>query len=235
MLHRAKHAFTLIELLLVVAILAVVTAIIMPNIAGMGGVRVRIGVQDTIQMARFAHNMAILHQVPIDLSFDATGAIRVTPQAKTKIAPLATATTLSLSEDPTTDLTLPDDPPATPKPSATPHKEAGVDAGELDEIATTRQNEGIIFKFLEFTDTPTTRNAITRQTGFTRSTPSSKTEEDPLNEPDLTQTEGDSFTVTFRTNGSCRPFRMQVIEPDGGKTVTIDFDFLGTGTVEAHK
>lgn len=233
--HRFKQAFTLIELILVVAILAVVTAIVMPNIGGMGGVRVRIGVQDTIQLARFAHNMAILHQVPVDLSFDSSGAIRVTPQSKTKIAPLVTATELSLGIDsPSTEEPLPDA-PATLKSSAATHKEAAVEAGELDEIATTRQNEGIVFKFLEYTDSPTTRNAITRQTGFTRTDTKDKDEDALLKEPDINEIEGDEFTVTFRTNGSCRPFRMQVIDTDGGKTVTIAFDFLGTGTVEEHK
>ncbi len=229
-LRRLKHAFTLIELLLVVAILAVVTAVIMPNVVGIGGVRARIGVQDTIQMARFAHNMAILHQVPVDLSFDSAGAIRVTPQAKTKIAPLATATEISPNGGSTGEISTEAPPPA-PKATGAGRKEAGVDVGNLDEIATTRQNEGIVFKFIEYTDTPSTKNAITRQTGFTRSE-TKASEGDAFEDPDATQTEGDSFTVTFRTNGSCRPFRMQVVDTDGGRTIGIAFDFLGTGTVE---
>ena len=70
---ESRGGFTLLELLMVIAIIGVVTAIISPRIGtAMGGGKLRIGTRSVIQTARYARAMALLHQIDVDLVFDLT-------------------------------------------------------------------------------------------------------------------------------------------------------------------
>jgi prepilin-type N-terminal cleavage/methylation domain-containing protein len=68
---RSRQAFTLIELLLVVAIIGVVTAITLPAfVASTRGNRLRAAARTVVQMGRYARSMAVLRQGDMVVTFD---------------------------------------------------------------------------------------------------------------------------------------------------------------------
>lgn len=68
---RLRQAFTLIELLLVVAIIGVVTAITLPAfVASTRGNRLRAAARTVVQMGRYARSMAVLRQGDMVVTFD---------------------------------------------------------------------------------------------------------------------------------------------------------------------
>lgn len=220
------RGFTLIELLIVIAILSVLTAVILPNFGAMGGTRVSIAVQDTIQMAKFARNMAVLNQVPIQLSFDTRGTISVKPQPRSEILPIQTETQV-LAQEPAFDL------PPEPETSQAPvTKKDGLEAGNLSQIETVRQCQGVVFGFLEYSDTAMSKKIARRNTGFSSDVRLPSEDDYDFTDPEKSDVEGEDFAIAFRSNGTCRPFKMQVKDANGGRVVTISFDVLGTGKVE---
>lgn len=72
---RSRYAFTLIELLLVLAIIGVIAAVTVPNIArSMRGSRRRTASRIVVMAGRYARSMAILQQSDVTLSFDVENA-----------------------------------------------------------------------------------------------------------------------------------------------------------------
>lgn len=66
-----KSAFTLVELLLVLAILAIVSAIVAPSFAkSMSGNRLRTSTRTIVKAGRYARSIAVLKQEPMTLVFD---------------------------------------------------------------------------------------------------------------------------------------------------------------------
>ena len=66
-----RRAFTLVELLLVILILGVVVVIAVPNItAVMGGTQSSASLRMLVQMGRYTRSMALLNQVPCELVVD---------------------------------------------------------------------------------------------------------------------------------------------------------------------
>jgi type II secretion system protein H len=69
-----RFAFTLVEMLLVLAILAIVSAIVLPSFAkSMGGNRLRTATRTIVKAGRYARSIAVLKQAPITLVFDMDG------------------------------------------------------------------------------------------------------------------------------------------------------------------
>ena len=66
-----RHAFTLIELLLVVAIISVIAAITVPSfVNSMRGNRLRTSARTVVMMGRYARSMALLKQQEMVVRFD---------------------------------------------------------------------------------------------------------------------------------------------------------------------
>ncbi len=66
-----RRGFTLLELLLVFAILGILVAVVVPNAAGMfSGGTIRTGARELAAAGRYAHSMALLNQTPVDLVVD---------------------------------------------------------------------------------------------------------------------------------------------------------------------
>lgn len=67
---RRRRAFTLVEILLVMAIIAVVSAITVPSfVRSIRGNRLRTAGRTVVAVARYARSMALLHQNEIEVAF----------------------------------------------------------------------------------------------------------------------------------------------------------------------
>ena len=86
-----RRAFTLLELVMVVAILAIVAAVVLPNVSAVtGGARSATALRSLVQMGRYARSMALLNQTPVDLVLDLDGRhLSVEPAEKSVAAPEA--------------------------------------------------------------------------------------------------------------------------------------------------
>jgi prepilin-type N-terminal cleavage/methylation domain-containing protein len=75
------RAFSLIELMLVMAIIAIVTAVTVPQLVqSMRGNRLRLAARQIVTAGRYARSMALLEQTELAFVFDvAAGSVRVEP------------------------------------------------------------------------------------------------------------------------------------------------------------
>lgn len=74
---RTKFGFTMVELLVVIVIMGVLTAIIVPSMTGADIARVRSAVRGVMQTSRYARTMAILRQQTVMLELTTDGTLRV--------------------------------------------------------------------------------------------------------------------------------------------------------------
>lgn len=74
-----KAGFTLLELLLVVAIFGILAAVVAPSVSGMvSGGTLRTAARELASIGRYAHSAALLNQAPVDLVVDlGSGTVRV--------------------------------------------------------------------------------------------------------------------------------------------------------------
>jgi len=69
-----RRAFTLVEMLLVLAIIGIITAITIPRLGGViKGSRLKSASRTVIRLGRYARSMAVLHQRPAVIVFDIDG------------------------------------------------------------------------------------------------------------------------------------------------------------------
>ena len=204
----ACRAFSLIELLLVVAILGIVTAVTLPQMSvALGGGRVRIAARTVAQSGRYARTMAILHQTERELVLDIEAKqIRVQAGGGDRAAMMEDALGLGLGRPSAPDTALDDD--------GVVRVDAGVGTVGVDtnapltgrefaeEIATEYTIEGVQLTFLGYDDTVD--------------------DGDGPGEQD----EG-SVTLRYHSNGTCRPYRVRVSEEGGGLTFVVVVDVVG--------
>ena len=86
---RRRHAFTLVEVLLVLAIIGILTLISMPYLVkSIRGNRLRVGTATVVQAGRYARSMALLGQREMRLVFDISqSSIRVEPRYEQTTVP----------------------------------------------------------------------------------------------------------------------------------------------------
>ena len=227
-----RQGFTLVELLIVMAILAATMAIIVPSFNMVSSAQVSVAAKDTLRLMRYARNMALQTQQPIRIAFapdsitvsaetDSTGLAQTAPQDED---PRSMPT---ITPRPRRDRTEPDAAPAGKK--ATPHY--AVAANGVDTIGLSKNYRGVAFAFDGFDDSLAGGRKAdgSRVSGFRRSSEKER-EETRLKEEDLRKQE--SFTITVRANGTVRPFTMRVYERDSDKTGDVlTFDFLCSGKI----
>ena len=220
-----RRGFTIVELLMVIVIIGVVSAIIAPRIgAAMSGGKLRVGARGVMQAARYAHTMALLHQIDVDLVF-----VQTPEQAKVRVeaAPVSgeradggTAGRIELAADEEGANGKGAGDSATKSPLALSpgfyaddgqygsavSSGAQLSAAELaEEIKTEIESLGCTYSFGGYTDHG--REIAAKSPGD----------------------EGE-VRVRFRSNGTCRPFYVRVSVTDDD-ALYVAFDLLGTSTV----
>lgn len=236
-----RKGFTLIELLLVIAILGATMMILMPNIGTLGGTQASLATQNAIQLMKYARNMAILNQLPIDVNFAQDGSISVSAQEVVSVATIAgDIDELSSQEDDKSNNAWDDDATTSPPVSKQSKQSEGVKGGSLDEIGITKFHPGVGYTFVEYLD-DFEEEKKTANTGF-RSQRKSQDEldeedEDKDYDSDLSlSSRTESYTATIKSNGTCRPFIIRIHDADLPESGTeIRFDLLATGKVLEHE
>jgi prepilin-type N-terminal cleavage/methylation domain-containing protein len=209
--------FTLVELLLVIVILGVLTAVVVPLVAaGSSGTRLATAARATVQAARYARTMALLNQAETMLVIDAAGGV-----IRVEAAPPGGERTAAAAA---VEGGVPAAAPAAPAGGGGQEAAAGsnrltaaaVTAGCFaDELRAEYRCPGVRFRFLGYSD---------RAGGL------------ELPAERAAGHSGDAAEVRIRygSNGLCRPFRLRVMR-DEQEWLDIAFDMTGGGKVLPHE
>ena len=133
---HSHRAFTLIELLLVLAVIGIITVVTIPNFArSMRGSRLRVATRTVVMAGRYARSMAVLRQADMAVTFD-LDAWRVAVQPLRSPAPEPAE---SESEEASED-----NGPVAAEPAPPPAPAAGEGGrGDMGEVELTRDLEGV--------------------------------------------------------------------------------------------
>lgn len=245
----ARAAFTLIELLLVIAIIGVLVAVVAPQLnVGMSGARVRTGAMAYMQASRYARTMAVLYQMETELMAETGGVMRVEArpsQAESRgpfqapadeIADAAASAVGGSRPGSVSGKTrigatgLPGPGTATktpggasslsaPKPSVFDEQ-----TPEADVTAAELAGEGNAVEAIRVERV--LDGVHIRFLGYTD-------EREDRSEMAMAD-EPESFRIRYRSNGICRPHRVRITD-DAGQTIDLSVDMLGLAVVEGEE
>jgi len=204
-----KRGFSLIELLLVVAIIGVMLAVVTPEFAGgIGGTKLQMAAQSVMHLSRYARSMAVLQQQPAYISFGSNGVLRVSTQTKT-------APVVRPSPEQTAEGALPEE--VTDPDAAAPKTQEG---SSISQPETEETYKGIVFA-VEYTDD------------------ADKQREKSLLKKDSPVVENVTDRVLYRSNGTCRPYRVTIStdeeEESDRRKLVVEVDMLGQGQVQGRE
>ncbi len=224
MLRALRHSgrqlgsgFTLLELIMVIVILGVAAAILVPQL-NVGAERVRLvtAARSVVQASRYARAMALQHQAETEVFIDpATGTVEV--RAHTWGAKADTLLALAEARNAEEASTME---PASPEDA--PEETSGVQTNLAAEVATAQsfadeigakfENKDITFEFLGYTDNVDNDTA-----------------------PPPPEAEGDKapFSLVFRSNGTCRPFKVRALTEEGDY-LDVTVDVIGKAKIEEY-
>jgi prepilin-type N-terminal cleavage/methylation domain-containing protein len=219
-----RLGFTLIELLIVISIVGVLLTVVVINMGSSASMAVSMATQDSLRIIRYARNMALQTQQPINVLFT-QGKIEIIPQ---EIRHITQPSSTSLKEDDTDVKALHNE------TSNTQLKDPNrLEAGTFDELALVKYYQNVNFKFTAYNDNirlhnnnqKRAHNEFERRINIDAS-------------PENTDNDGiSSFTLTINANGTMRPCTFQVYacdetgEGESASGNTVSFDFLCTGTI----
>ena len=145
MLHPSHpRGFTLIEMLLVVAIIGILVTMLAPRMQMMGGPRVTSAARVLTQLTRYARTMALLNQTETVIRISPDGVIRVDAAGSAPPAPAAEAASPAVGELPDT---------ATDGEAVAPEADNGAPPSFSETVAVERRLENVKVAFLGYTDT----------------------------------------------------------------------------------
>ncbi len=212
----SRRAFTLVEILLVIAIIVVISAVTLPSfVRSISGNRLRTAGRTVVAVTRYARSMALLHQTEIEVAFtlnkstilvashdrpaaalQATGEVEVAvAEARARMAQTAASANSALAparrETPETDSEAGAAPPLTAPET-------------LPVVHLTRVLDGVTIEAVQFVQ---------------------------KNEP--AGPEG-SVRILYRSNGRCDPYEVILRDRDQ-RSLRIKVDALSTPTVERER
>ena len=243
---RSRAAFTLIELLLVVAILGILTVVAAPRAGALlSGGSLRTGARELAGAGRYARTMALLNQTPVDLSVDqASGRLRVVARERDSASWLGLSDLAAVTNDAGyTDELLRTSARRTASLGSgfglavsREDAEAGAATNLMDRLAAEeggaqvsatvsladsvnaeRDLPGVKVTFGGWRDVATTRGRSSRRGAG---------EDDPFG--------GGEAVVRYRANGTVRPHRWIVSDPDrGGLELYVDVNAVGRSKISS--
>jgi len=210
----SRRAFTLVEILLVMAILAVISAITVPSfVRSIRGNRLRSAGRTVVAVTRYARSMALLHQNEIEVAFMLDKATIVVASHDRPMAALQSTgeVEVAIAE---ARARMSQSAAAAAGTSATTVREESGDAsneapapvqaasGNLPEVHLTRILDGVTIESVQ------------------------KTDKDVAVEPDPSV-----VRVLYRTNGRCEPYEVRLRDHEQHR-LQIKVDALSTPAVE---
>lgn len=213
-------AFTMIELLLVLAILGALVAIIIPSIGGgMAGTQMATTARSVIQAARYARSMAIVHQAETELVLTSAkeeggrSVVEVRAVKREKDLFQTRGIGEGYSNWNREDRDETEGEVVTNSTLAT----AEAAKNYAEEIGVTFESKGIVFLFEGYDDFIDNEKMTNGGADEERE----KLEENP------------PIQVRFTSNGRCRPFSVRVT--DGGElSYLVRIDVTGGGRIEGY-
>ena len=215
---RGSSGFTLIELIMVIVILGIVAAVLVPQLnVGAERARLVMAARSIVQATRYARAMALQHQAEVEVVVTpASGNVEVRAHSSRAMANIL----LSLAEEGQTE-----EKPAPDETFDSPDDETGVSTNVAADVATAQsfadeinvkfENKDIHFEFLGYTDNVDNDDDAPKPT-----------ENDENGHPP-------PFTLVFRSNGTCRPFKVRALtEDDDYLDVTVDM--IGKAKIEEY-
>ena len=187
------RGFTLIEMLLVVAIIGILVTMLAPRMQMMGGPRVTAAARVLTQLTRYARTMALLNQAETVIRVSPDGMIRVDAASSTPAPEAAESVPPADGELPAG--TAPDG------EAVASAADAGAPASFSEAVAVERRLENVTVAFLGYTDTLAELRVRDAEGGASET----------------------GSEVRFRSNGTCRPHRYTLTDTTGVKAVvTVD-------------
>lgn len=211
---RIKLGFTLIELLIVIAIVGVLLSVVYINISSTASMSASMATQDSLRIIRYARNMALQTQQPINVRFS-KGKIEIIP---TEMSSLTTSSNVN-DTDPITEEDNDSDAPKTSS-IENPNR---LEGHGFDDISLVKHYQEVSFKLASVDE-----YTMGSDKDFER-------REKPISNTELKEDKTD-FILTIHANGTMRPCTIEVYSGDsveeGSLAGTVSFDFLCTGTIE---
>jgi prepilin-type N-terminal cleavage/methylation domain-containing protein len=221
---KRNLGFTLIELLIVIAIVGILLTVVVINMGSAASMSVSMATQDSLRIVRYARNMALQTQQPIQILFT-KGRIEILPPERKQIA---RETIIASDEQGSTKSSKENE-----KTSQVIEKDPNrLEGGAFDDIALVKYYNNVNFKFLSYNDNISyNKSKKNEHNAFERRF-------NPDTTPESSDEDGEtSFTLTINANGTMRPCTIQVYpcdeegNNDGAEGNTITFDFLCTGKI----
>ena len=216
---RSLRGFTLVELLVVIVIIGVMAVVIGPTFTtGSDVARIKTASRGLMQMSRYARNMALLHQTPVDLVFTSGGSLSVEQVGggdKGVVSAKAFSSTDSVVEDDEKSAT------ADIAEDAGADQQGGGGTGYvMADLNISKKYDQTAFVFEGHTDTLDAQPSRSGA-GFGD------------REKDDSAEDVQTFRVRYKSNGTCRPYRVRVVAAgDEAFALTVVVDVLGAAKIE---